>query len=147
MTEAIRAELERVRRANSGVLRPVDVVEFARDPQTALHARFEWDDSRAAHEYRLWQAREVIRVTVTMIPQSAAPFRAYVSLQHDREQPGGGYRHVADVLTDRQLRTRMLLEANEEMERFVAKYDALDELAGVIKQMRAARAALRELVA
>jgi hypothetical protein len=43
--EAVRAELERIRLAdNRQELRLEAVVDFARDPKTALHARFNWDD-------------------------------------------------------------------------------------------------------
>jgi len=64
---AIQQELESIRRSAGGLLRPEDVVEFARSPETALHEEFTWDDSEAAHQYRLWQARQVIRVNVTVI--------------------------------------------------------------------------------
>jgi hypothetical protein len=65
---AIVAELETIRRNAGGVLRPEDVVSFAADPDTELHSRFEWDDTEAAQQYRLWQARQLIRVTVTVLP-------------------------------------------------------------------------------
>ena len=37
-----------------------DVVAAARDPLSPLHSKFQWDDSKAAHRYRLWQARQII---------------------------------------------------------------------------------------
>jgi hypothetical protein len=36
------------------------VVDAARDPSSALHPCFEWDDTAAAHEHRLDQARRLI---------------------------------------------------------------------------------------
>ena len=46
-----------------GAVTPSLVVEFAKDETTELHKRFEWDDTAAAEQYRLNQARRVIRVT------------------------------------------------------------------------------------
>src|SRR5690606_1315589 len=57
-------ELERIREANDGRLRPEDVVVSAQKQDSPLHAIFTWDDSKAANEYRLSQARRLIRLVV-----------------------------------------------------------------------------------
>jgi hypothetical protein len=56
---SIKEELEAI--AAGGVLHPADVVEAARNPNSAMHNQFEWDDSEAAEAYRLQQARALIR--------------------------------------------------------------------------------------
>jgi len=56
---SIKEELEAI--AAGGVLYPADVVEAARNPNSAMHSQFEWDDSEAAEAYRLQQARALIR--------------------------------------------------------------------------------------
>lgn len=45
-------------------LTPEAVVERACDPKTALHAQFEWNDAEAGAEFRLLQARGLIRRVV-----------------------------------------------------------------------------------
>ena len=51
-----------------GKLRPIDVVERARDPKSVLHDCFEWDDTKAAEQWRLRQAAQLIReVSVTWV--------------------------------------------------------------------------------
>lgn len=137
--DRIRRELEEVRRNAGGLLRPADVVAYASDPARALHSRFTWDDSKAAHEYRLWQAREVIRVCVAVVHDDHPPVRAYVSLQDDRQEPGGGYRTLHSVLRNATLRESLLEEAKADMERFETKYSLLSELADVFTAMRKAR--------
>ena len=44
-------------------LSPSAVLEAARNKTSALHDRFEWDDKKAGHQYRLGQARSLIRCT------------------------------------------------------------------------------------
>ncbi len=66
--DLIKQELEALAEANNGILRPEIVVEFARDAKTALHSRFEWDDTEAAKQYRLWQARQIIKVAINVLP-------------------------------------------------------------------------------
>lgn len=134
-------ELELIRKNNNGVLRPADVVEYARNPKTALHERFEWNNAKAADAYRLWQARELIRVVVKLDDVAATPpIRLYCSLPEDRQNgDGGGYRVIDDVMRSSQMRASLLRQAEQDMRRFEQKYHQLKELAGVIEAMRKAR--------
>ena len=132
-------ELEQIRQSHGGILRPGDVVEYATDPETTLHGQFQWNDTEAAHQYRLWQARELIRVVVNLLPHSDEPTRVYVSLSHDRRREGGGYRTLDNVMRSKALRESLLRQAAADMERFETKYRQLTELASVISAMRVAR--------
>ena len=137
--QPIEKELEAIRKKANGVLKPSAVVEFAEDPETALHGKFEWDDAVGAHEYRLWQAREVIRVHVTVAHADTEPTRTYVSLQGHREGDGGGYLHIKDVLSDAEWRAQLLAQALAELHAFEAKYRSLVELAGVFAAAKKVR--------
>ena len=128
-------ELELVRQKHGGMLRPKDVVSFARNPKTSLHNRFEWDDSEAAQKYRIVQAHKIIRVTVTMIQHKNEVFRAYVSLHSDRGARNGGYRAVVEVLTDDDLRAAMLEEALVELDIFRQRYGRLEELVSLFSEL------------
>jgi len=143
----VREELEIIRRQNGGLLRPRDVVAYAEDSETALHSRFQWDDSKAALEYRLWQAREIIRVEVTVVGASDEPIHTYVSLRGDRDRPGGGYRHTVDVMLRSETRKQLLAEAESDMRAFERKYHALQELAEAITSMRKVRNELKKQLA
>ena len=137
--DAVLRELQQIAKRHRGVLRPHDVVEFARDDSTALHSKFTWDDTEAANQYRLWQAREVIRVRVTVLEKAGVEYRAFVSLGRDRIRPRGGYRVTADVLSDGEMRGELLSEALDELERFQIKYQKLTELAPVFEAAKKVR--------
>jgi hypothetical protein len=128
-------ELQQIMVEHQGHLRPEDVVAFAANPETALHGAFTWDDSEAAHQWRLQQARQLIRVAVVVLPGTErTKYRAFVSLKEDRYD-NGGYRVLAEVLGDKTLREVLLAEAKLEMQTFMAKYEKLTELAGVFLEM------------
>lgn len=128
-------ELNQVASQNDGMLRPPDVVDFAKNPTTALHAVFEWDDLVAGHNYRLQQARQLIRVVAVTLPgDNPLKYRAFVSMKEDRYN-GDGYRAMVEVMTDGSRRERLLLEALEEMEAIRLKYANLEELAGVFEEL------------
>ena len=108
---SIKDELERIRRrTDDGKLYPQDVVEFARDETTELHKHFEWNDSDAAHQYRLSQARRIIRVSVKYVERTETATHVvpvYVSLPDSRGD-SGGYETMARVLSSDERRAELI---------------------------------------
>lgn len=127
--DAVRAELERLKA--DGVIKPADVVDFARNEETALHACFTWDDSEAAQQYRLLEARNILRVYVTTEEAGVTDCRAFVSLTTDRSKEGGGYRSLADVMSDDTLREQMLADAFSQFNAMKQRYKSLQQLSKV----------------
>lgn len=134
-TQRIASELRRIAKSNGGLLLPQSVVESARPTSSPLHSRFQWDDSVAAENYRIWQARQLIRVVVEHIKGVAAPTEVFVSLSPDRNE-GRGYRVTTEVLSDEQMRGVMLQDALDELEVFKLKYRRLRELAVVFSAIK-----------
>lgn len=134
---AVVAELQRIAASNGGILQPCAVVEAARPADSILHERFEWDDTEAAEQYRLWQARQLIRCSVVIEPRTETTVRAFVSLTADREADGGGYRETVRVMARADSRAALLADALAELEVFQRKYAALTELAAVFAAVRA----------
>lgn len=126
--DIIRKELERIRINAGGFLRPADVVKAARDPNSPLHGRFTWDDTEAAHRYRLAEARALIRVAVIVSEETSEKVRAFVSLSTDRE-PDRGYRALAEVLDNEVLMDTLLRDAVAECAAFKRKMERYRELA------------------
>lgn len=124
LSTAASQELQQIVAATDVVV-PEDIVEFARDERTALHRYFEWDDTAAAREYRIEQARRVLRMAVTVVSAGNKPVRALVSLSSD----GGGYRPLHLVLADPHQRGVLLEDALQSLNRFREKYERLRELA------------------
>ena len=139
--EKVIAALKRIAKDAGGILQPEAVVEAARPESSPLHNSFTWDDDDAAHNYRIWQARQLIRTTVRYIDVngSQTPVRVFVSLTPDREEESGGYRTTVSVLSDKDLRAQMLADALEELRRLEVKYSALKELAEVFAASRKVR--------
>lgn len=66
--EKVGSEIEQIK----GPKTPGAVVEKARSKKTELHRCFEWDDSAAAIQYRLEQARYVLR-TISIVREVDVP--------------------------------------------------------------------------
>lgn len=129
MKNKIINELKRIAVENDGILRPETVVAEARPRKSPLHNQFVWNDTKAAHEYRLWQARHLIRVVVEVIEGIEGKHEVFVSLTTDRKD--SGYRIMTDVLSDTDMRRQMLHDAMRELKMFQKKYIRLKELASL----------------
>ena len=135
ITEKRKQELLNLRKRTKGaLLKAEDVVKFAKNRRTALHSAFEWDDGKAAHEYRLITARRLI-VEVEIIPWegNSKPIQVNVSLIRDRQLPGGGYRDIVAVLSDKEMREELLEQALRDFLYWQNKYEHLKELAPIIE--------------
>lgn len=128
---AWQAELKRLARKHGGLLDPEVVVAAAADPRSPLHSRFQWDNTKAAHQYRLWQAQALIRVAVHVSKRDGHVDRVWVSLKQDRGE--GGYRPLVSVLRDEELTSMLLDEAKADWEIFARKYRRLVRLADLIQ--------------
>lgn len=140
-TESVKLkELRRIAASNGGVLRPPDIVKAAEKKSSPLHDSFTWDDSEAAKEYRLWQARQLIlRVYVNYeVKGKMEPVRVFVSLKPDRES-GEGYREVVTVLRNTDWRQQMIADALEELTVFQKKYRLISELAEIFDATESVR--------
>src|SRR5688500_16292159 len=71
-----------------GELEPERVLEWAeKHPSSALHASFQWDDTEAAKQYRLWQARQLI-TEVVVVYEDRPSVQKYVSIVSERGERG-----------------------------------------------------------
>lgn len=113
---------------------PSAVVDAARDPESPLHQYFDWDDTTAAHEYRLSQARNLIASVEIISDTRRESTPVFVSLLVDRKK--GGYREVKEVLSSKALHSELLRTAVEELRAMRQRYDRLVELAGVFKAVK-----------
>lgn len=136
------AALKEVATNNGDLLLPKDVVAAAKPVSSPLHSKFEWDDTRAGHLYRLDQARWLIRLVVVEVKTPAGQqveIPLFRSLTPDRTNIDGGYRLTVNVLTDEAQRKQMLEDALAEMEHFERKYAKLTELADLFTVMKRLR--------
>jgi hypothetical protein len=127
----IEKELKKIAAQHAGLLRPGDVLAAAKSNHHPLHKKFCWDDTKAAQEYRLWQARELI-MSVRVVYEAdehQIPYRMFVSLTSDRK--GSGYREVISVLRHDDRRAEMLQDAINELCYFKSKYGFIKELSEV----------------
>jgi len=114
-----------------GALVADDVLERATSLTNPLHAYFEWDDTVAGHEYRLVQARQLIRRVRIEVPAKRHPdrtehLRAYVKV------PGASWRHIDDVANDPVTVKLVLNQMRRDWLNMKKKYEDYAEFWGMV---------------
>ena len=141
----IQNELLMLSRRNRGLLMPKHVLDYARDKNSSLHDCFEWNNGEAAEKYRLWQARQLISIHVTVLRANTKPVHLFVSMRKDRQNEGG-YRLMSDVMDDKEMLRQLVSEFYLDMMTFKARYKAVlslnPKLAGYVEK---AVAAIKEM--
>ena len=131
ITAAIRAEITRLIDKNDGRLTTDYLVDYARaNPESPLYACFTWDDTAAAVQWRLEQAKNLMRtykVRYELGEDKAVTIRGLVSLPSDRG-PEHLYRSVVRVLSNEDQTAEMIGQAKRELHAFRTKYEALERL-------------------
>lgn len=136
--DAVR-ELERIYEKD-GALRASRVVEEAKPKDAVLHPAFEWRDKVAAHEFRLEQARRLVRAVHVVNEQDqnrSTPVFVHVAATPTQDSPQGdgevsreGEYHPVSVVIQRvDLFEQALTELEHRMRSAMAAVDALREAA------------------
>lgn len=141
--EAQRVGPELFRLARQGVLTAEAVVEAARNRRSVLHRYIEWDDEAAAYEFRLVQARTLIRSIAIEVKNErgqTVPVRGLFDVTlEDRTR---GYMTTPAIMAVPYLRDQVEDRARTEMESWIARYRAIASLA---EASRVAQEVLRKI--
>ena len=117
-------ELDKIAKNDSdGLIQPERVVEVASDTSSPLHRHFEWDDSEAAHEYRLEQARRLIR-SVTIIRVDSPPRYVNVTIQRVGGGSRRGYIQTERAVVDPDLYEQVVMDASRGLRSFQIRLQA-----------------------
>jgi len=121
-----------------GVCQPEALVEYAQPETSPIHDSFEWDDSEAGEQYRLWQARKMIK-TVTCVyggeyVQQYKNVIVKVEVEGDVTVEKQGYVSFSRVMEDKNLHKQVLREAIKNIRKWQNDYRQLTELKKVIDE-------------
>lgn len=123
---------------NSGGLSTQRLLDANRKEGTVLHNEFEWDDGKAAEEYRLNQAAHIIRSIVVVQQkdedqeEDREPVQVPVKIYYPTHAEKGEYERVDVLLKNEDSRRKLLNDCLSELKAFQRKYSSLKELADML---------------
>ena len=124
----LRDQLQKLYDANQR-LTPALVLAEATDPDSPLHALFEWNDSEAAERWRLHQARELIR-SVRVVYREADdqdPAKSVRAWHAIRTEQGYVYEPAERVALDPFQRRLLLSDMEREWQQLKRRWADFDE--------------------
>lgn len=130
--------VEEIRAKHDGDATAEAIVAAAKAKRNPLHDAFTWDDTEAGREYRLTQARKIMRsfVVVRDDIKTERPQRVYEVVrtkQADTPRIKHVYKTVDDIMANEDLRGELLGRALRELISLRNRYRDLQELAVVIR--------------
>jgi hypothetical protein len=126
---AVGAHLELLRQQCKGELTPRDVLDDARNPNSPLHSFFEWSDTEAAEQYRLSQARGLIKAVVALYSMPSEPPKKMKMFVHIPEKGAPHYRETSHAMSQAKTREMVLMRAWNEFMQWKKRYQDLAEFA------------------
>lgn len=127
-----------------GHLTPESVVAEAKKKRSPLHSCFDWDDSTAAHKWRLEQAAFLIRkikVEYTTPGHETIRVRAFTNImpaaQGGEEQTGRAGVYITTQEALKSFQDQVLEVARREALALKNKYAALEKMAPIINAITA----------
>lgn len=137
--------IEEIRARCKGELTPEDILNDAANPNSPLHSFFEWSDTEAARQYRLHQARGLIRSVVAIYVHDDKPatrIRAYV---HVPEPGAPHYRETSHAMSRKETRDMILQRAWRELQQWKQRYKDLKEFSEVFQAAEAVQKKLPKI--
>jgi hypothetical protein len=129
-TVTIANAVKRIERKH-GVCAPGMLVEAARSERSPLHPLFEWDDTKAASDWRTHQARMVISKIRVVVEEQETPVPAFVHVrQITDEGVSEGYMSTARAMAG-PTRDAVIRDALSQLQGLRRRYESLSELAPV----------------
>ncbi len=129
--------LEAIRKRDGG-LNPEIVVEDARPKNAPLHPAFEWDNATAGQQYRVIQARQMIRSVVCIRENTDTGKKVeeirYVSignLEHKSK-----YTTTIEALSDEEMKHQVMKDARAQMLGIQRRCQRIEDMAESMELLR-----------
>lgn len=116
-------------------IKPEEIVDKARDESTELHKCFEWDDTKAAEKYRVYQARQIVcHLIVKEVDDEPQKREVRFFYKTDSQE---GYKPTSYIMRNEDEYQKLLDRALSELKAFQKKYSTLKELDGLFDAINA----------
>jgi len=136
-------KLQELRDQNNGLTASI-VIEEAKHKTSVLHGAFDWDDSSAAHEWRLHTARHLMRSVEIVSTNAEGDVRNLPAFVFVKTESGPQYESLARVLSDEELRIQVLNKALKEFEQWQKRYEEYNEFLNVFQSFGKTRQKLEQ---
>ena len=151
---ACKAEVDAMRAQFHREVQAPDIVKAGKNPSSPFHRHLEWDNKRAGHAHRIWQARMLMARLATLYPNhKGKPSRGREFIwipkvsEAGKDSRYGSYTARGRVEKEKGLLIQLVEGALKDQERLIQSYQTISALHGVIPLMEAVVAKINGVLA
>ena len=130
-----------------GRLTPEVIVEVSKSKNSVLHRFFNWDDSEAAHKYRMFQARGLINRTYIVVCKPGAEkrksgmskvivYKAIISARDPEKETRNSYHSVVEVARRPDMSDIYLNSLKNKVRAIIKEFESYKELTEILNTLK-----------
>ena len=120
------------------------IIEDAKKKKSVLHSAFDWNDTSAAHQWRLHSARHLMRSVEIVSTNAEGDTRSLPAFVFVKTEEGPRYESLARVLDDDEMRIQVINRALKEFEQWQDRYKEYEEFLSVFESFDNTRKRLEQ---
>lgn len=107
-------------------VKPKQIVDYAKNPETELHKCFTWDNDLAAEKCRLYEARQIVCNLVIVESDSGGENETQIRVFHKTDNEDG-YKPLQFILQDKDEYKKLLEQCSYDLKNLKKKYQTISE--------------------
>lgn len=107
-------------------VKPQQIVDYAKNPDTELHKCFTWDNNLAAEKWRLQEARQIVCSLVIVESNSDRENDTQIRVFHKTDNEDG-YKTLQFILQDKDEYKKLLERCEYDLRNLKKKYQSISE--------------------
>ena len=136
-------KLQELRDRNKGLTASI-IIDDAKNKNSVLHGAFDWNDTSAAHQWRLHTARHLMRSIHIVSQDAKGDTRVVPAYVYVKTEEGPRYESLARVLDDDEMRIQVINRALKEFEQWQDRYKEYKEFLSVFESFDKTRQRLEQ---
>ena len=136
-------KLQELRDQNNGLTASI-IIEDAKKKKSVLHGAFDWNDTSAAHQWRLHSARHLMRSVEIVSTNAEGDTRSLPAFVFVKTEEGPRYESLARVLSNDEMRIQVINRALKEFEQWQDRYKEYEEFLSVFESFDKTRKRLEQ---
>ena len=135
--------IENIKKKRGGITPQLLIIE-SKKKKSLLHNCFEWNDSKAAEEYRIVQAREILRCIIIEIEpdedyEEIRTIRALIAPSSIEKENNTSYVTVEEVCNDEELQAAYMRQLKRDLDAIKNKIKGFKQFSEVVKAINAVK--------
>jgi hypothetical protein len=136
LEEKVRTVFEELAaRTEDGCVTPEMVLKASEPEDSLLHDNFEWDDEKAGHSFRIWQARVLLNKMTLQVEGSEIREFENLVVRVDSKKVQG-YFSIDRIMENKNLKNAVVIQVQKDLLSMLKKYKRYEKIYTVLSEAK-----------